>query len=564
MRRSNFLAAASASFVASDALAADAIAPRRSVSYSLPYSVTAGGETPTFLARAAAGRSSPEATMHALGLRPTVAPMPSPLRWATVSPPAREYAVMRARAPQSLYLWDVAHQLQEASKGKLDFVEPNFYQSLFEVAPPTDCKPDLNATYPPYGSKIGSFWTHDRMHGNFAPDPAAGTGVRVADLGTGYVPHPVFAQTDLQPDLQYDFVANKSGALDPQFPKEKNAGHGTMTLSILCGGPMPGAAPGEVVGGAPAVSAVPLRVADWVVLLWKAQVAAMYNAFNYCLSKTIHGTRFDVVSMSMGGLANQSTADAAYALYEAGVFVVASAGNRNPLTHYIVFPGRLACVVAACGIENDFSPYASGANSSLYGPNSKMRTAMAGWAPNVPYAKAGCETGIIWSGEGTSCATPQIAAAAARYIQAHQNDLKGLKEPWMRAEMVRQALFRSSTQKSNFGRFGQGAVDAGAAVMMRVDPASLVKEPIDDVGNWTWALARLLFGWGDPKQPNDPKKQMLMLEAAQLSQTPDIERILDTASPSNYATTARSIRNLLLSSPFSSETLRTALAAATR
>ena len=51
-----------------------------------------------------------------------------------------------------------------------------------------------------------------------------------------------------------------------------------------------------------------------------------------------------------------------------------------------------------------------------YGPNSKMRTAIAAFTPNVPWARFGCPQIVDLNGAGTSAATPQVAAAAATWI----------------------------------------------------------------------------------------------------------------------------------------------------
>src|SRR5437667_11111619 len=80
-----------------------------------------------------------------------------------------------------------------------------------------------------------------------------------------------------------------------------------------------------------------------------------------------------------------------------------------------------------------------------YGPSSKMRTAMAGWTPNIPWARIGCPDTIDFNGAGTSCATPQIAATAAIWIQSTKAAYDGYAQGWMNVEALRKAYFDSAT-----------------------------------------------------------------------------------------------------------------------
>jgi hypothetical protein len=89
-----------------------------------------------------------------------------------------------------------------------------------------------------------------------------------------------------------------------------------------------------------------------------------------------------------------------------------------------------------------------------WGPDSKMATAMAAFTPNMPWAELGCAGVVDMDGQGTSAATPQIAAAAALYLQKHaKRNLRSRKlpEPWMRVEAVRHALFVSANKLADGG-----------------------------------------------------------------------------------------------------------------
>ena len=155
--------------------------------------------------------------------------------------------------------------------------------------------------------------------------------------------------------------------------------------------------------------------------------------------------------MSMGGVASAAWADAVNKAYEAGIVYVAAAGNNISAgffgfpTHQIVYPARFRRVIAACGIMADRRPYyglKAGTMQGNWGPESSMATAMSAFTPNVAWARWGCSDIVRMDGSGTSAATPQIAAAAALYIQAHAAELfDSVKypEPWMRVEAVRRA-----------------------------------------------------------------------------------------------------------------------------
>src|SRR5687768_3222915 len=173
--------------------------------------------------------------------------------------------------------------------------------------------------------------------------------------------------------------------------------------------------------------------------------------------------------MSMGGVASQAWAEAVNALYELGVFIVTAAGNNrgNLPTRNIVYPARFGRVVAACGVMADNTPYANLDISLMagnYGPTAKMATAMAAFTPNVPWPRLGCAGTVNFDGAGTSSATPQIAAAAAIWIQRHKAAWEAnYPEGWMRVEAVRQALFESADDLS--AEFlGRGRVHARAAL----------------------------------------------------------------------------------------------------
>src|SRR5262249_39592102 len=135
--------------------------------------------------------------------------------------------------------------------------------------------------------------------------------------------------------------------------------------------------------------------------------------------------------------------------YEAGITLVTAAGNnfgpgKLRVPRFIVYPARFRRVLAACGVMADSKPYGDFMDprkmGGSYGPDSKMDTAMASYTPNAAWAKFACAAIVDFDGAGTSAATPQIAAAAACWLQKNRDVVKKYPEKWMRVEAVRRAL----------------------------------------------------------------------------------------------------------------------------
>jgi hypothetical protein len=479
------------------------------------------------------------------------------------------------------YAWDMCHQLVHEGFGIAgapppEFAEPDLQQQWL-VAPPANLAMALastcasvNAQDPNFPRQPDDLWFHDSAHGQFADalaaigQPAPGTTARVAHCDTGYSADHHTLPANLNHALEHNFVDvdRPTDARDDSSGPLNNFGHGTGTLGVLAGKALPGA---TAIGAAPFVEVVPIRVANSVALVYNSAIA---RAFDY-----VHGlcadpaTQIHVITMSMGGLASQAWADAVNALYDAGVFIVTAAGNNqgNLPTRNIVFPARFNRVVAACGVMADNTAYADQRIQLLagnYGPPSKMRTAMAGWTPNIPWARIGCPDAIDWNGAGTSCATPQIAATAAIWIQANKAAYDAYPRGWMKVEAVRKALFDSANVLDP-ARLGRGELRAnGARQQAPAQPGDLQSEGMDTAA---FPFLRVLTGLGVAGA--DPHQRMLELEALQLSQSSAIEQLLpdpavDPASLSPAL--VAQIKDALAAHPRASNALRDALLGAPR
>lgn len=333
---------------------------------------------------------------------------------------------------------------------------------------------------------------------------------RIAHVDTGYYAEQATVPEHLLTELAFNFAEDRPGAQDPNGRALiDNSGHGTGTIGILAGGKVPAkaagtlpAAAGGYLGGAPHAEVLPLRIADSVVL-WRS--SALARAIDYAAKH-----RCDVLSLSMGGVPARVWEEAVDAAYEAGLCMCAAAGNHlgpTPPTT-IVYPARYNRVIAVCGVMADGTPYDGLKGLEMqgcFGPRSAMATAMAAYTPNIPWPLFHCRESIRLNGEGTSSATPQVAAAAALWIEKYKAELP---RDWQRVEAVRHALF-GSARKVDREHFGNGILQARAA--LAVKPRFGLKK--SDRSSSSFALLRLLTGLGVVEAP--PREKMFNLEVAQ-------------------------------------------------
>jgi len=331
---------------------------------------------------------------------------------------------------------------------------------------------------------------------------------RIAHVDTGYYRAHVATPQHIQHDIERNFVEKDGEPNDAEDPDNRllildNSGHGTGTIGILAGGEVP-ALGNLVLGGAPDAEIVPLRIADSVVLL---RTSTLARALDYAVEK-----RCDVITMSMGGLPSQAWAEAVDKVYEAGICFCAAAGNHVGIAppRVLVYPARYPRVVAVCGVMADGRAYAGLKGATLegsFGPDSVMKAAIAAYTPNIPWARFGCADVVRLNGEGTSSATPQVAAAAALWFEKYKSELP---RDWRRVEAVRNALFSSAKLKADDkSHFGNGVLQAFAA--LKVKP--FLGLPKSAESKNSFAFLRIVTGLGLVEAP--PREQMFNLELAQ-------------------------------------------------
>ncbi len=342
-----------------------------------------------------------------------------------------------------------------------------------------------------------------------------GKGVRIAILDSGVDPnHP-----DISPNLALNLSEIKESALasacDDGTPVDQQ-GHGTWTASLAAGAL--GAKTGLVAGVAPQATILNIKVLQRMPGTKTAAdpTGCIAGQASGLLSWVLQGiedaitNRADIISMSLGTLADITTGDGAgeqaifnratQAAYNAGVVVIAAAGNdtsnlsggrlvelpaqaRDVLA--IVASTNPACVEdlkagASCIAGPVSLPYYSNFGSTLEAlaaPGGSYPAAAPSGSVN-PNAITGWVTGACSSGRpstvsglpdathsfgcfnlghaayvqaiGTSASAPLVAGAAALILGAHP--------AWSPAQVVA-ALRASATPATTVLKFPQVAVD---------------------------------------------------------------------------------------------------------
>ena len=435
--------------------------------------------------------------------------------------------------------WDVAHALNTRQgvgvAGAPVLIEPDFVQSWLDDRDETGlaaggaCAFDDQRSALPRSGTFAWQLDDDKSQLRRARSEAGTTStIRIAHLDTGYDEHHSTLPQHLRRNLQKNFVDDQpdNDARDPNVPGG-NPGHGTGTLSILAGRQFNFSNGdyqfNEILGGAPDAEVIPVRVGKSVIQLLTSNIAKGINyAVELCRAEN---TRVHVISMSMGGIASAAWADAVNMAYEAGIVFVAAAGNNFSAGPFafparsIVYPARFKRVIAACGVMADRRPYYGLPFKTMqgnWGPASKMATALSAFTPNVSWAQIGCQNIVDMDGQGTSSATPQVAAAAALYLQKHGHllfDASKYRERWMTVEAVRHALFTRADKNADGGsaeKLGNGILQASAALALSPPAEATLRKTAADSA-W-FPLLRVLTGLGVARSQDE----MLLLEGTQL------------------------------------------------
>jgi endonuclease G, mitochondrial len=284
-------------------------------------------------------------------------------------------------------------------------------------------------------------------------------GIRIVQFDTGFTNHPkVEGGFDL--DNDHDFLNDTNDAADPgETGVLRQPGHGTRTGSLLIGNEFTAIKDNGNIGMLSKFDykLVPFRIASSVILIkrQKELAAALDSAMQQ---------GFDIITMSMGLPPTIATANMAKKAYNSGVIWCCAAGNQvQAVVAPAVYPGTIA-VAASNPLDSDWPGSSRGDTVDITAPGQDVY---------VPIFISEKEPGFAY-GDGTSYATPHVAAAAALWLAKYKSELNNPEYAgWKRVEAFRQALYDSARKNNRLPRkgFGKGMLDV--AKLMEQKP----KEP---------------------------------------------------------------------------------------
>ncbi|HEU4472822.1 MAG TPA: S8/S53 family peptidase, partial [Flavisolibacter sp.] len=299
-------------------------------------------------------------------------------------------------------------------------------------------------------------WNHaatkfDRLFINGKRRPDKEKLIRLVQFDTGFTDHSK-VEGGFDTDIDFSFLNNTDNAEDPRtVALGKQPGHGTRTGSLLIGNPSKLPASEDQHNGnfgllPDDARLVPYRIAESVILINRQKQLAA--ALDRALSQG-----FDIITMSMGLPPTIATAKMAKKAYDKGVIWCCAAGNEvQAVVSPAVFPGTIA-IAASNPLDSDWKGSSRGDMVDITAPGEDVYVPIWNKDRMEDYAY----------GNGTSYATPHVAAAAAYWLAAYYDQLSAPEYAgWRRVEAFRNALTRSARKKNNLPGegFGAGILDA--------------------------------------------------------------------------------------------------------
>jgi serine protease len=355
---------------------------------------------------------------------------------------------------------EIAHVVAALNGNRaVEGIEPNARYGLFDQGverpappPPAD---DEQRPQPstPNDPMYKSQWHFDMVHAEEAWGTAQGQGVVVAVIDTGVSPGVLTSGGKSKwrrvPDLkETEFVAGYNFVDDNGDPSDGN-GHGTHVAGTIAQSTNNALG---VAGLAYKAKIMPIKVLSD---RGSGTVADIANGIRFAAD---HGAK--VINMSLGGgLYSSTLARAVKYAHDKGVTVACAAGNggREKVEYPAAYDGCVA--VSALGPDGKLAFYSS------YGK--ELDIAAPGGDTRVDLNKDGLPDGVLqdtiargdptkhgfFPFQGTSMATPHVAAVAALVISA------GVTDP----DRVEKILESTAKDLGDKTRYGAGALDAAAA-----------------------------------------------------------------------------------------------------
>lgn len=291
-------------------------------------------------------------------------------------------------------------------------------------------------------------------------DLVTGKGITIAILDTGIdYTHPDLGGcfgSGCKVAAGWDFVNNDSDPMDDHS-------HGTSVAGVA-------AANGAVKGVAPDATLHAYKVLDENGEGWDDQIIAGIERAVDPDGDPATDDAVDVINLSLGGWGGNTAAisQAANAAMQAGVVVVAAAGNDGPWLNSIGAPGSAKDIVTV-GAVDDFGTLADFSSRGIFGTSLDMSTDAI--KPEIVAPGVGINTTDLNESygtySGTSLASPHVAGAAALLLQLH---------PTLDSGEIKSLLVnRASSVTGDIAAVGAGLVDVAGAAQARflVSPATL-------------------------------------------------------------------------------------------
>jgi serine protease len=253
-------------------------------------------------------------------------------------------------------------------------------------------------------------WVHQILHWPEAMVAMSdisrgGVGISIGQPDSGYTLHPNLGAAGLDLNRDRDVIDSDDDALDDLVPNPlwpyPNPGHGTATASVIVG---QGTPTEGIVGLAGRSLLVPIRATESVVQVFDSDVA---KAVAHARQVGCH-----VVTMSLGGKGFFGLKGEIQRAVDAGVIVMAAAGNYVDI------------VTAPASYDNCLAVAATEPGDTLW-PDSSRGTAVDVSMPGACVYVAGYneKTPIVRMANGTSYAVAHLAAAAALWLAHHGREL---------------------------------------------------------------------------------------------------------------------------------------------
>jgi len=278
-------------------------------------------------------------------------------------------------------------------------------------------------------------WGVNRIDAEIVHSYNKGTGIKVAIIDTGID----LDHSDLQVVGNITFVSGTTSGDDDSY-----SGHGTHVAGTVA------ALDNDigVIGVAPDVELYAVKALDANGDGWWSDVA---RGIEWAIDNGIQ-----VINMSLGSSSgSQVLEEACNDAYEAGVLVVAAAGNSGNSWgsgDKVLYPARYESVIAVAATDSSDKR----AYFSSTGPDVELS------APGVDI-KSTCRDDTYDTKSGTSMASPHVAGVAALIITSGIEDTNGNGRI---NDEVRERLQQTADDLGDTGRdawYGYGLVDANEA-----------------------------------------------------------------------------------------------------